>query len=154
MQINFSLDKETLQFKKTIKQIFETAISITNVSSNISVNVALVTDDEIRKLNATHRGIDKVTDVLSFPMIENIDEIENEADFFTGACNVGDIYINLNRAKEQACEYGHSLKREFCFLALHGFLHLLGFDHMEKNDEILMLEVQDKVLEIVNLGRN
>ena len=69
-------------------------------------------------------------------------------------CNIGDIYINLDRAKEQANEYGHSLKREFCFLALHGFLHLLGYDHIEKDDEKEMFSLQDKILEKLQIGRD
>lgn len=153
MKINFSLNKEASAFKGNIKEIYETALKEVGISENILVNVALVSAEKIKNLNKEYRGVDRVTDVLSFPMIDNFSNIENEADFFTGVCNIGDIYINLERAKEQAEEYGHSLKREFCFLALHGFLHLLGFDHMEKDEEKEMFELQNIVMQKVNIGR-
>lgn len=153
MKINFSLDEETMAFEKTIKKIYKTALKLTNVTDKISVNVVLVNKDEIKEMNKAYRDVDRVTDVLSFPMIENIKNIENEIDFITGECNIGDIYINLERAKEQAEEYGHSLEREFCFLSLHGFLHLLGYDHMNEKDEKEMFSLQNEILEIVGIKR-
>lgn len=153
MKINFTLNRETLMFKKDIKNLFELAVENVGVSADISANVVLVSAHKIRQMNKKYRNVDKATDVLSFPMIDNFDDIENEIDF-DAECNVGDIYINLDRAKEQAVEYGHSLKREFCFLALHGFLHLLGFDHIDKEDEKQMLKMQNLVLEKANIGRD
>ena len=154
MRINFNLNKETCRFKKDIEKIFEVALDETGIPSNILVNITLISGEEIRQMNKTYRDVDRVTDVLSFPMIDNINDIEKEYDFAFGECNIGDIYINLERAKEQANEYGHSLKREFCFLSLHGFLHLLGYDHMEKEDERIMFYIADKVLERLDIGRN
>jgi len=154
MKINFSLNKETSMFKKDIKLLYQTALELTGVNNKISVNVALVTPEEIKELNNEFRSVDRVTDVLSFPMLDDISQIENEADYIFGECNVGDIYINLQRAKEQALEYGHSLKREFCFLALHGFLHLLGYDHMEKGEEEEMFALQNQILEKANIKRD
>ena len=154
MKINFSLNKETSLFKKDIKLAYKTALELTGVSDKICVNVALVKAQEIKELNNEFRSVDRVTDVLSFPMLDDISEIEKEADFILGECNIGDIYINLERAKEQAKEYGHSLRREFCFLALHGFLHLLGYDHMEKDEEEEMFSLQNKILEKANIQRD
>lgn len=154
MKINFSLNKETSLFKKDIKLAYKTALELTEVSDKICVNVALVKAQEIKELNNEFRSVDRVTDVLSFPMLDDISEIEKEADFILGECNIGDIYINLERAKEQAKEYGHSLRREFCFLALHGFLHLLGYDHMEKDEEEEMFSLQNKILEKANIQRD
>ena len=154
MKINFSLNTETNKFKKDIQKIYQTALEITQKPTNILVNIVLVDAEEIKTMNCKYRNVDKITDVLSFPMIDNFDNIENEIDFNFGICNVGDIYINLERAKEQATEYGHDLKREFCFLALHGFLHLLGYDHIKKQDEEEMISLQNKVLEKLQIGRN
>lgn len=153
MKINFSLNQETKKFEKEIKETFACALNLAGVCDDISVNVVLVSEKEIKNMNNVYRGIDKVTDVLSFPLIDDINQIKNEVDFGFGECNIGDIYINLNRAKQQAEEYGHSLKREFCFLALHGFLHLLGYDHIKEDDEKKMYELQNKVLEIVKINR-
>ena len=153
MKINFSLNKECVPYKKIIKQLYLCALKHLEVQSEISVNVALVSDKKIRELNKEYRNVDRVTDVLSFPMLDNIDEISNELDFMFGECNIGDIYINLNRAKEQAEEYGHSLKREFCFLALHGFLHLLGLDHIEEDDEKEMFALQNKIMAECEINR-
>lgn len=154
MKVNFSLNRETCRFKKEIEKLYQEALVITGNPSEISVNVVLVGAEEIRDMNKTYRNVDRVTDVLSFPMLDDMGEIQNEADFAFGECNIGDIYINLDRAKEQANEYGHSLKREFCFLALHGFLHLLGYDHIEKDDEKEMFSLQDKILEKLQIGRD
>ena len=113
-----------------------------------------VKPEEICELNKTYRDVDRVTDVLSFPMIDNFNKIEEEPDFALGDCNIGDIYINPTRANEQAVEYGHSYHREYCFLVLHGFLHLLGYDHIVPKDEKIMTELQKKVLELVKIGRD
>ena len=154
MKVYFKLNNQTSSYKPTVKLLFEIAVKEVGAPQNISANLALVGERKIKQLNKTYRNIDKVTDVLSFPMVDNFDQIESEQDFDIGLCNVGDIYINLQRAQQQAAEYGHSLKREFCFLALHGFLHLLGYDHIEKQDEKVMFELQDKIMKKANVGRD
>lgn len=101
----------------------------------------LVTDaEEIQRLNAAYRSIDRVTDVLTFPAWEG-DAILCPPDGY-----LGDIAICYERAVEQAEEYGHSLERELAFLAVHGALHLLGYDHMEPEDEAVMRQKQDEIL--------
>ncbi len=154
MKVYYSLNREIQSFKKEINKIFNKTIEVIRANKNIVVSVELASPNKIKKLNYFYRGVDSVTDVLSFPLIESIEDIENEADLATGLCNIGEIYINLERAKEQAIEYNHSLKREFCFLALHGFLHLLGYDHIKKQDEDIMFALQDKILALVNIGRD
>ena len=154
MKVYFSLNKEVSGFKKDIKQLYNLALKETKMPDNLCVNLALVSDAKIKKLNNEYRNVDRVTDVLSFPMIDNFENLQNEPDFALGQVNIGDIYINLQRAKQQAQEYGHSLKREFCFLALHGLLHLLGYDHIEKKDEKQMTALQNIILEKANIGRN
>lgn len=153
MKINFSLNKETCRFKNDIENMYKVALEEIGISQNILVNIALVSGKQIKLLNKNYRGIDRETDVLSFPMLSKIEDIVKEPDFYLGQCNIGDIYINLEKAKQQAIEYGHSLKREFCYLALHGFLHLAGYDHIDPQDEIEMLNIADKVLNKVNIGR-
>ena len=107
---------------------------------NILFNVIIIDNDRIRQLNNNYRGIDRETDVISFALEDdktfNLEEIRV----------LGDIYISVEKARSQAIEYGHSFKRELSFLAIHGFLHLLGYDHMEKEEEEIMFKKQEEVL--------
>lgn len=104
--------------------------------------IKFVSGEEIRALNKRFRDIDKETDVLSFPLID----FKNER--ITEKYNIlGDIVIYKEQAKLQAKKFGHSVKREICFLALHGFLHLLGYDHIEETDEKEMMSKADEILE-------
>lgn len=146
MEINFTIDKKYCRLKKTIQNIYDITLQELNLPDNIMVNIVFVSEEEILDLNTKYRNVNKVTDVLSFPMLDDISELESEIDAFTGMVEIGDIYINPTRAIQQAGEYGHSLKREFCFLALHGFLHLLGYDHMNSEDEEEMFGLQNKIM--------
>lgn len=110
--------------------------------NNIVFNVIIVDNNKIHQINKEYRNIDRETDVISFALEDNEDDSEsNEIRV------LGDIYISIDKAKAQAKEYGHSLKRELCFLTTHGFLHLLGYDHMKKEDEKIMFPLQEKILE-------
>ena len=123
----------------------------------------LLTDNKgIREFNRENRGIDKETDVLSFPNIEfdkesNFDLVEEEeVDYFdpeTGELILGDIIISLEKVKEQALEYGHSEKREFAFLVAHSMFHLCGYDHMVPEEEKIMNEKQELLLSYLNISR-
>lgn len=122
-----------------------------------TLNILFADADEIRRLNREFRDRDSVTDVLSFPANELMGPIcdypeppELELDPETGEVVLGDIAVCVERAEEQAKEYGHSLKRELCFLAVHGTLHLMGYDHEQPGDEAAMTDVQEKILN--NLG--
>ena len=99
----------------------------------------------IKEINRDYRGIDKETDVISFAFLDN-DERRVEKLQNPGIVDLGEIYISLPKAISQAEEYGHSLKRELYFLFLHGLLHLLGYDHMKKEDELIMFNLQDEIL--------
>lgn len=114
---------------------------------NVSFSVILVDNKTIHEINKTYRNIDRPTDVISFALEDNMD-IKTEIRL------LGDIYISIEKAKEQANEYGHSLMREICFLAVHGFYHLLGFDHMTKEDEEVMFKKQEEILEEFNINRS
>lgn len=141
--------------KRKILKIFEIALRKTGNISDIEVSLSFVDEDEIRRLNKEKRNIDKVTDVLSFPMteIKAGEKIESFRDDFLGNIYLGDIAICTKRAKEQAKEYGHSFGREICFLALHGLLHIMGYDHMTKKDEKVMMGLAEDILKEVNMGR-
>lgn len=144
-------------YKRTILKIFKICERVLKEDfKDVYVSINFVRDDEIQKLNREFRNIDKVTDVLSFPNLnktsnEKLKKFRKLADFDTNLLFLGDIVISKNVAKKQAREYEHSLKREVCFLALHGFLHLLGFDHIKEEDEKIMTKLQNKILSEVSL---
>lgn len=139
--------------KQKITEIYEIALKETHNKNNIVIDVTIVGRNTIRELNKGHRNVDRVTDVLSFPLLEN-DELKSDLMHNENIqTELGDIVICKSRAIEQAKEYGHSLERELCFLALHGFLHVLGYDHMQKEDEMVMFPLQDKILNIANMPR-
>ena len=115
--------------------------------SNAVLSMIFVTLEEIHKLNKTYRGIDRPTDVISFAL-EDSNDFEVE-----GIRVLGDIYVCIDKMKEQALEYGHSETRELSFLVCHGLLHLLGYDHMKKEEEQIMFEKQDKILERLGITR-
>ena len=108
-------------------------------------DVTIVDNKTVHKINREYRNVDKPTDVISFAFLDNEDRAKEYASGMPVI--LGDIYISLDKADEQAKEYGHSMKRELCFLFVHGLLHLLGYDHMTKEDEEIMFPLQDKILE-------
>lgn len=130
---NFYLELMDVTFKKL------------SIKCDPIVSVSIVDNRYIHKINKKYRGIDRPTDVISFAFLDS----ENNYDkilFLPGPVVLGDIYISLDKAKEQAVEYGHSLHRELSFLFVHGLLHLLGYDHMNKEDEEKMFKLQDEIL--------
>ena len=133
-----------------------------DVDTDATLCMELVFTDEegIRSLNASTRGKDDVTDVLSFPNLENIFcKPIRKADFpfdtdEEGNLFLGSVVICRQRAAQQAEEYGHSLEREVYYLAVHGLCHLLGYDHEEESDKALMREREERILSAMNLGRD
>lgn len=126
---------------------------------NLSAEILFVDEDEIRELNKNQRGIDAVTDVLSFPTLDGIREQEIKKDYFKydvdegGNLFIGSIVICTKRAQEQADEYGHTYNRELLYLATHGLFHLLGYDHMTDDDKGQMREKEERVLTKINATR-
>ena len=117
---------------------------------NGEVSVTLTNNEYIHTLNKQYRGIDRPTDVLSFPLNESEEpDVEDGPDVNV----LGDLVISVERAKEQAADYGHSVKREIAFLTVHGMLHLLGYDHMEEEDRIEMEAEQRFVMEKLGIPR-
>ncbi len=114
---------------------------------NVLFNIIIVNNEEIHKINREYRGVDRETDVISFAL-------EDDDTFISMEVRVlGDIYISIDKAKEQAESYGHSLKRELSFLTIHGLLHLLGYDHMEEEDEKKMFSLQELILNEYGITR-
>ena len=132
---------ETINELKTVKKVLESAMEKEKLQDT-SFNLILVDNEYIKFLNKTYRKIDRETDVITFAL-----EDEDSIILPTDERILGDIYISLDKAKAQSIEYGHSLLRELSFLAVHGFYHLLGYDHMTKEDEKIMFAKQEEVLE-------
>lgn len=152
MIINFN--DFTNEEMENIQKVYSVAEKELSLPKEIEVNLVIVSPDLIKEMNNQYRQVDRVTDVLSFPMLNSLDEINTECDAVLGEVNIGDIYICRERANEQAIEYKHSIKRELCFLALHGLLHLLGYDHIKKEDEQIMFPLQDKILKMAEITRD
>lgn len=138
-----SLNKEL----KIVKKVLKYALKKEKLK-NIEFNVIIVNNERIHTINRDYRNIDKVTDVITFAL-----EDETEVITCSNIRVLGDIYISINRAQEQAIEYNHSFLRELCFLAVHGFYHLLGYDHMTKEEEKIMFAKQEEVLEKYEITR-
>ncbi len=146
--------------RRLIKKLFAKALETTSNADNQKLYVGLkfVSEQEINLLNKQHRNIDKVTDVLSFPMLDikwpqKLSDFEDQRDP-DGSLNIGDIAVCTKKAALQAKEYGNTYKRELAFLSLHGFLHLLGFDHIEKEEEKTMMALAEGILSQLKLKRS
>lgn len=145
MQINYinELNIDTTEYEKLIDSIF------IHINDDKVFNIIFVDKEEIQKINREYRNIDRVTDVISFALCDN-----DECSFFgDDEEELGDIFICIDRAIEQASDYGHSVEREVGFLAVHGYLHLCGYDHMTEEDEKVMFARQDEILNKANLKR-
>lgn len=136
--------------KDIITSVIAESLNYENIPHNCEVSVTIVDNDEIHSLNLKHRGIDRPTDVLSFPLIDF--EYENIPDDGS-KIYLGDIVISIDKAEEQAKEYGHSIERELGFLTAHSMLHLLGYDHMTEEEEKVMFKKQEDILSNLNLRR-
>jgi len=140
---------DTTGYDTLITEVFNEAMKVEQINKYYEVSVVFVSKEKIQEINRTYRGIDRVTDVISFALFDNEDDIvfEDEEEEIT---TLGDIFICLDVMKEQAKEYGHSEKRELAFLAVHGLLHLLGYDHDTNEKEREMFAKQELILN--NLG--
>ena len=144
----------TLDTALLAKEVYK----VLNQKCSLSAEVIIVDKQEIKRLNSTLRGIDRVTDVLSFPTLENVRGIViNKKDFpldvVDGKVFLGSIAICLEKAEEQAKEYGHSIKREVLYLLCHGLLHLFGYDHEIESDKIKMRELEEKIMQNIGVTR-
>ena len=140
MQLNVFIN-ESVEVKFNYQHVIETLEK--TISENVSASLILVDINEIQEINRDYRQKDAPTDVISFEEEDDEDETY-----------MGDIFICVEKVHEQAEAYGHSLEREFAFLIVHGVLHLMGYDHIEKDDEVVMFAKQDEILNKTEFRRN
>lgn len=141
-ETNEKLDIEIKELKELLENICHD-----EKLDNVVFNVIIIDNAKIKEINRTYRGIDRETDVISFAL-------EDDKTFnFEDVRILGDIYISIDKVRSQSEEYGHSFKRELSFLAVHGLLHLLGYDHMTKEDEEVMFQKQEEVLSRYDIKR-
>ncbi|MGN1345062.1 MAG: rRNA maturation RNase YbeY [Traorella sp.] len=144
--INQTENENWNQYENRFQEIFKKTREILKIEKDYEVSIILVNAKEIHEINYSYRNVDKATDVISFALKDSEDEMFiDELDL-----ELGDIFINVEAVVEQAKEYGHSECREISFLCTHGLLHLLGYDHMEKDDEEVMFHLQDVILDGFN----
>lgn len=143
------------EYEDVINEVIEKCFQEEKLNNtNIYISITLTNPENIRKINKEYRKIDKETDVLSFPMFEK-DEIDAiiESKEYEIDDVLGDIVISIDRVKEQAKEYGHSFKRELAYMVVHGFYHLMGYDHIKEEDKEKMRPKEEKILQALNITR-
>ena len=145
VEIN-NLVNEKIEELSDVEKIITFAMKKESIDALVSI--IIVDNEYIHKINKEYRGKDAETDVISFALEDDDSLVLPDV-----IRVLGDIYISIDKAREQAKLYGHSLKREICFLAVHGFYHLLGYDHMSKEDEEIMFKKQEEVLEEYGITR-
>ena len=143
----FNQSDEEISELETVKDVLNYAIKKEKLE-NVIFNVIIVDNNYIHELNKNYRHIDRETDVITFALEDEKDMVIPDDERV-----LGDIYISIDKARSQAKEYGHSLLRELSFLAVHGFYHLLGYDHMTKEEEEVMFSKQEEVLHECNIER-
>ena len=150
-----------IECEEVAKKVIEAALDYVGCPYEAEVNLMLTMNEQIHETNLEFRGIDRPTDVLSFPMLDY--EVPGEFDFLedrpecfdpeTGELALGDIMISKEKVVEQAKEYGHSVLREYAFLIAHSMLHLSGYDHMEEEERMVMEQKQKEIMERLNILR-
>ena len=148
--------EEQKEYEKVISKVLEECFKEEKLTkSKLYITITLTTPENIRKINKKYRNIDKETDVLSFPMFQKdeLDEKIKSKDFLYEDV-LGDIVISIDKVERQAKEYGHSFERELSYMVVHGFYHLMGYDHIEEKDKIVMRKKEDKILEIIKISRD
>lgn len=140
------------EYEEVINKVLKECFLVEEMlESNLYISVTLTNPENIRKLNNEYRNIDKETDVLSFPMFEKEEILEMKNCQYEEA--LGDIVISIERVKEQAVEYGHSFERELAYMVVHGFYHLMGEDHIEDADKLIMRKKEENVLNRLKILR-
>ena len=154
-EIVYDEQEENKEYEDLINKVINECFKNENMESlKLYISITLTNPKKIKELNKTYRNIDKETDVLSFPIFEK-EEIENiiNNNYDIDDC-LGDIVISVEKVKEQAVEYGHSFERELSYMCVHGFYHLMGYDHIKPEDKILMRAKEDEVLNKLKITRN
>ena len=148
--------EEKEEYENLVKKVLEECYKEENMEdSKLIITVTLTTPDNIQEINKQYRNIDRETDVLSFPMFEKEEiELKIKNRKFDNEDVLGDIVISIERVEEQAKEYGHSFERELSYMLVHGFYHLMGYDHIEEEDKKIMRPKEEKVLSKLNITRD
>jgi len=141
------------EYEPVIRRVASETLRVEGIKFNAEISISVVEDDEIRQLNNQHRGKDSVTDCLSFPLLDRLPRNTRSRRGVAHNALLGDVVICLDRAIIQAEEFGHSIAREIGFLTAHSVLHLLGYDHEQPQDEVAMIEKQQKVMRNLGLYR-
>ena len=148
--------EENKEYEDIVRKVVEQCFKEEKIeNSKLYISITLTTPEHIHEINKQYRNVDKETDVLSFPMFEKneLDEkIRNQN--FEHEDVLGDIVISIERVKGQAKEYGHSFEREFSYMLVHGFYHLMGFDHIEEEDKIKMRPKEENILDKLGIRRD
>lgn len=150
------INAEDVKYEEMISKAATAVLECENHNFDAEISVTLTNNEEIREINSEHRGIDKETDVLSFPLydFESPSVFDEKQVAVDGDVRVlGDIVISVEKIIAQAQEYGHSVEREMCYMTVHSMLHLLGYDHMTEDDKKLMRSREDAVMEYLNIKR-
>lgn len=150
-EITYEGIEEASEYKEIIDRVFEACFKEENLYEySIYVSVIISNEEYIKEINSKYRGIDSVTDVLSFPMFEKyeIEEVKSNEEV------LGDIIVCIPRIREQAKEYEHSERREFAYMLVHGFYHLMGYDHIKELEKQEMRAKEEKVLTKLGIERN
>lgn len=153
MELSFStFDENYVYLEKEYSDLLEFTFKHLLLTCEPLISVSIVDNEMIHQINKEYRGVDRPTDVVSFAFLDN-DDNRDKLLHSKAMVDLGEIYISLPRAEEQAQEYGHSLKRELSFLFVHGLLHLLGYDHMKEEDEKVMFALQEEILNLKGITR-
>ena len=139
--INRTRYSDFKEYYPLIEEYYQKTLKTLKMKDNYAVSLIICGPVTIKRINRQYRDIDKVTDVISFALLDNEETVEYE-----DVIELGDIFINRDRVYSQAYDYEHSIKREFVFLFVHGLLHLLGYDHMTPEDEKRMFALQKKII--------
>lgn len=139
--VNKSRYNDLKDYYPYLEEYYQKTLEVLQIEDNFVLSLIICGPITIKRINRDYRNKDAVTDVISFALLDNEDAVEYE-----DCIELGDIFINRQRVFSQAKEYGHSVKREFVFLFVHGLLHLLGYDHMNKEDEEKMFSLQRQIV--------
>lgn len=148
--------EENKEYEGTIKKVIDQCFKEENMeNSKLYISITLTNPEHIHEINKQYRNVDRATDVLSFPMFEK-EEIDNKIknNDFEHEDVLGDIVISIEKVEEQAKEYGHSFEREFAYMLVHGFYHLMGYDHIQEEDKVIMRAKEEKVLDKLGIRRD
>ena len=155
-QIEYFDLEENKKYEQIIEKVVKKCFEIEGLEkSKLYISITLTNPENIQKINSEYRNINKPTDVLSFPMFEK-EEIDNKIQNqdFQFEDVLGDIIISIEQVEIQASEYGHSFERELAYMVVHGFYHLMGYDHMEEADKIIMRQKEENILQKLEITRD